>query len=97
MSKTNTLLTILTVLIGIDYVATAIFVGSGMCTEINPVMILCGGFVQFMAVKLVISLIGIVTIYKTDINVNIEIGFVIMLTAVYLTVNLHNLIQLIVR
>ena len=50
-----------------------------------------------MVAKLVISLITIVEIYKIDINENIKIGFAAMLVIVYLTVNLHNLIQLIVR
>jgi len=97
MTKINTLLRILGVLVAIDYVATSVFVGSGLCTEINPVMVICGGFIQFMVAKLVISLITIVEIYKIDINENIKIGFVAMLVIVYLTVNLHNLIQLIIR
>jgi hydrogenase/urease accessory protein HupE len=53
-------LLILSILIGIDIILTILFVGFFGATEINP---MCFNFIDFMLVKILISVVGIVILY----------------------------------
>ena len=90
MSK-KTSFKILTTLIGLDIGLTILFVTQFNATEINP---LCLNFVQFMIIKIIISTIGLVTLYKirTTPGWSIFVGILISIYGILLTFNLYGVV-----